>query len=111
VTIIHRKLTNPPGTPIEKVRCEYCKVLLVFDNRSVISMTKICLKWWIYQMCIACRKRYKGKNSDATLMKRAYIIAGYRAAKSKAAKLAFWNKKRKQMKKLHPDHKHLPGLE
>lgn len=66
------KKVNPPGTPKDQIRCEYCRVLLTDKIRSKISKCLVCLKLLVYQNCKACRKRYLGRVDDGTLLKWAY---------------------------------------
>ena len=69
------KVKNPPGTPRDKLKCEYCHDPLTKENRSVISNMVISLDHNLYQLCKACRQRFYGNVSDSVMLKWAYKIA------------------------------------
>ena len=103
-------IKNPPGTPKDKMRCEFCHVLLTDDNRSKISNMIVTLEHGIYQLCKKCRQRFQGRVDDSTLLKRAYYIARTMSIQTPEERLKMWNEELAKLKQMHLDGVSLPGL-
>ena len=81
------KVKNRIGTPENECICEFCHKRLTVENRSVVSLFRICIDYMVYQHCKDCRKRFYGRVDNAQMLKWAHGIVRRMKIKSKAVKM------------------------